>query len=941
MALTTALGTRNSSITSWEIFPAAQTKSNVFIREHFFALPCRDADGLTTKLWCWNQEEACYVGKNLTKQNIDLYATQLKITPAILDRIIERTTYLDEIIEIAKHVGQLAKSLFNLDVPSDQVFNMTFEIEKRRKEITTLLKNRSIYVTKLNNQPLIAHKNPQTGHTDFYLVLNEILGTGGFRSTHPLLDYQKKSYSDLVVSIEDFEKKSSEKKLTTKRRFENLEKLSRKCMVEGKFIDTMKGNANIISSLFYGIFDYKFYLITERCAGTLKKLLKKRHSFSDLIWLDIYKQIVKGVEALHAKNIVHRDLKPDNILFQEKIDGGYGIKIIDFNISCLFSDNQELTQSCGTRAYLAPEAFLKTLKEYPDRLDSWSLGIILYILCEGKQPEYAYKIPSSSPRKSPKIEGSPRVQPLQKADASLSPQEIFQLVTDGAKKLRFTNTDEKLQVLIKDLLNIEPRARPTAAELLKRLESIERISTHVNQQDAPIDEQDENSHIQFFEVEEDKPFLLKAAKGEIPISVQEGTSVTNPGLTYVNASFQGSHKYFAIKNSDLAAALKADLALVNRVTRDVKDLHQIVAVIQKLGGLEHALHKKNLDAYKLILEVEKKRSSIYNQLKESNLKILVDSDNPALLARLDDQDQVSFFVKLDTFKKDKDWRSTSYLLDYQQETIEAFNFQNLEKIEQVRLCEQELDIYEKLKDVPGLLLPYFSLFENVEFNPEGKITKIGEKATFGIALPNTYMGKSFNSFVKAQNGRSAQEIINKKLAAFEQIFSACLAVNSKKIVHRNLKSKTIRIVERTCSKFEVKITGFHPACSFDSTDSLRKVKGVLHYNPPEIFRFENILPEKIDSWALGMLLYEIFEGKKAPYINCDIVPEGSTLKQVIANSSWDKERTSQLITERLKSVAFSPENPAAALIKALLEQDPRKRLSISDAYKQLQALRNI
>ena len=62
-------------------------------------------------------------------------------------------------------------------------------------------------------------------------------------------------------------------------------------------------------------------------------------------------QIVLAIGELHAKGIAHRDLKLENIMVDEK---GY-IKIIDYGLAKILSENELATSYCGTPEYLAPE----------------------------------------------------------------------------------------------------------------------------------------------------------------------------------------------------------------------------------------------------------------------------------------------------------------------------------------------------------------------------------------------------------------------------------------------------------------------------------------------------------------------------------------------------------------------------------------------------------
>ncbi|KAI1335365.1 hypothetical protein F5Y15DRAFT_409212 [Xylariaceae sp. FL0016] len=87
-----------------------------------------------------------------------------------------------------------------------------------------------------------------------------------------------------------------------------------------------------------------------------------------------FRQILSALEYVHSFNICHRDLKPENILMQQ---GGV-VKIADFGMAALQQGpNHSLRTSCGSPHYAAPELIYKGPYR-GDRVDIWSLGIILY-----------------------------------------------------------------------------------------------------------------------------------------------------------------------------------------------------------------------------------------------------------------------------------------------------------------------------------------------------------------------------------------------------------------------------------------------------------------------------------------------------------------------------------------------------------------------------------
>lgn len=87
----------------------------------------------------------------------------------------------------------------------------------------------------------------------------------------------------------------------------------------------------------------------------------------------------QAVDYLHKQNppIIHRDIKPENILFSQ----GH-LKIADFGWSNL-KDKVRMT-FCGTPEYLAPEMLME--KGHNEKLDVWTLGVLLYEILVGHPP---------------------------------------------------------------------------------------------------------------------------------------------------------------------------------------------------------------------------------------------------------------------------------------------------------------------------------------------------------------------------------------------------------------------------------------------------------------------------------------------------------------------------------------------------------------------------
>ncbi|KAI9781438.1 MAG: hypothetical protein M1839_006032 [Geoglossum umbratile] len=96
----------------------------------------------------------------------------------------------------------------------------------------------------------------------------------------------------------------------------------------------------------------------------------------------IFTQLVGAVAYVHNKSCVHRDLKLENIL----LDKNENVKLCDFGFTREYEGKSSYLQTfCGTVCYSAPE-MLKAEKYAGEKVDVWSLGVILYALLVGELP---------------------------------------------------------------------------------------------------------------------------------------------------------------------------------------------------------------------------------------------------------------------------------------------------------------------------------------------------------------------------------------------------------------------------------------------------------------------------------------------------------------------------------------------------------------------------
>jgi len=132
----------------------------------------------------------------------------------------------------------------------------------------------------------------------------------------------------------------------------------------------------------YGYFyDAKrIYLILEYSpGGELYKRLTIKGRFNEKVSARYISDLSQALDYCHQKHVIHRDIKPENLLV-----GAYGeIKIADFGWS-VHAPSSRRNTLCGTLDYLPPE--MVEGREHDEKVDVWSLGVLLYEFLVGSPP---------------------------------------------------------------------------------------------------------------------------------------------------------------------------------------------------------------------------------------------------------------------------------------------------------------------------------------------------------------------------------------------------------------------------------------------------------------------------------------------------------------------------------------------------------------------------
>ena len=162
-------------------------------------------------------------------------------------------------------------------------------------------------------------------------------------------------------------------------------------------ISILNNEVNVIKKLnnkrilkIYEVLDtHKYFFIFMELieGGSLKDLIINRYKnpntnylFRDSECAEIMKGLLESLEYLHKNCIIHRDIKPENIMFKNKDDLS-SLILCDFGLAYKMQDEKFISSKCGTILYMAPEMIKN--RKYDYLVDSFSAGIVLYILTSG------------------------------------------------------------------------------------------------------------------------------------------------------------------------------------------------------------------------------------------------------------------------------------------------------------------------------------------------------------------------------------------------------------------------------------------------------------------------------------------------------------------------------------------------------------------------------
>jgi len=213
----------------------------------------------------------------------------------------------------------------------------------------------------------------------------------------------------------------------------------------GGEIATLKklDNENVIKLYDFIVYqESKVYLVLELGYTDL-------HKYIDQLKVDlqeseislIFKDLLKGLKALHDVKIIHRDIKPSNIIVVGNVErsGGEIFKIGDLGAASQNGGETKTMTVRGTKLYASPEIYQaisghqKSVRLNP-QTDIFSLGATMIYCSIKKHPWTDFDRPTS--------------------DDDLNIDEIL------------NDRSEKLKIIIASMLKVNYKERPTAESIL-------------------------------------------------------------------------------------------------------------------------------------------------------------------------------------------------------------------------------------------------------------------------------------------------------------------------------------------------------------------------------------------------------------------------------------------------------------------------------------------
>ncbi|KAJ3272570.1 Protein kinase [Terramyces sp. JEL0728] len=127
----------------------------------------------------------------------------------------------------------------------------------------------------------------------------------------------------------------------------------------------------------------ELWIVLDFMEGGALNIIIEKNALTEAQIATICRETCKGLHFLHERNIIHRDIKSDNIL----LDARGNVKITDFGYCAKLTDERSKRATMvGTPYWMAPEVVKTKGRGYGNKIDIWSLGIMIVEMIDGEPP---------------------------------------------------------------------------------------------------------------------------------------------------------------------------------------------------------------------------------------------------------------------------------------------------------------------------------------------------------------------------------------------------------------------------------------------------------------------------------------------------------------------------------------------------------------------------